>query len=130
ADPGDLPIVVAEKHRIDGSRAEVKFHRPVKGVAVIIDDETATGGTLAQIAAAMPGAAKRFAAVTHLNGQAAKRLDADRHLDRLFATDTVSAASSEGSSKIEIVSIAKELASAVAALDGNRSVTRWEFLEK
>jgi phosphoribosylpyrophosphate synthetase len=126
----ELPVLVAEKHRIDGSHATVKFAKPVKGVAVIIDDETASGGTLTQIAAAMPGASRRLAAVTHLNGAAHKKLAADPHLDRLFVTNSVSSATTGGSSKIEIVGVGKKLANVIAALDGDRSIRRWEFLEK
>ncbi len=75
---------------------------------VIIDDETATGGTLAHVAEVIQGYGARsiFAVVTHLAGPGEKALNCPM-IERLIATDTVPPAIIHP--KLQILSVAQEI---------------------
>ncbi|HJZ85787.1 MAG TPA: ribose-phosphate diphosphokinase [Polyangia bacterium] len=138
ADPGAIEVLVANKRRSADGRAtstQLDGHGRLAGaVALIIDDETATGGTLESVAlaAAGQGASLRLAAVSHLTGPAHIRLQKSPYLDKLFVTDTLpqDEVKRAGSEKIEVVSIAPDLAKILRALDRGGSTTPFEYLEK
>lgn len=89
-------------------------------VVLILDDESATGGTLAEAAELLKvkyGAARVIAAFTHLTGDAAKALQSP-YLDRILVTNTIPA--KVKAANMNIVSIANELANLVGPLVESR----------
>ena len=79
-------------------------------------------------AAAAEGATRQYAAVMHLTGPALRQLQNEPALERLFVTDTVEhGANSAGTGRV--TSVAPELAQILAALDGGRRTSEFEFIE-
>jgi ribose-phosphate pyrophosphokinase len=135
--PSDvIDVLVASKTRsADGKTTKTTFDGDVKDrVVIAIDDETATGGTMHDLAEAANdhGAAVQIAAVSHLMGDAASKLSKSQHLDRLLVTDTVPKTTQNlsSSSKIEVVSLSKSLAGVVKALDRGQSTRPWAYIEQ
>lgn len=81
---------------------------------VIIDDETSTGGTLSHVAEVIQAYEPEsiFAVVTHLAGPGDKALTCPV-IEKLIATDTVPSRVSHP--KLQILSVAKEVADAIRA---------------
>ncbi len=109
--PDSVCLVVMNKQRtaegeqvLGGTGLEQIAGRKV----VIIDDETATGGTLGHVAEAIQKyrPASVFAVVTHLAGSGQKALDSP-WIEKLVVTDTLP--SRIQSPKLEVVSIAEEI---------------------
>ena len=93
ADDLKVPVSVINKQR-DLITGDSKLHDmsgpSVTGkVVAIIDDETASGGTLAKAAEFLKkqGARKVFAVVTHLAGNPAQALNSE-HIDKVVVTDS------------------------------------------
>lgn len=117
ADDLGLPVVVLNKKRNKDGSTELKTMGAMnlrgKNV-VIIDDETASGGTLAQAAQYLrsKGANSVYAVVTHLAGAADKAIQ-DPALDHIFVTSTMVSESSD-SARLTILEIADEFSDALA----------------
>lgn len=87
---------------------------------VIIDDETASGGTLGKVAEYVHGFKPRevFAVVTHLAGPADRALNSP-YITKLIVTDTVPIQQSH--SKLEVLPIAEEIVKDILLLEQNRN---------
>ncbi|MCC6747905.1 MAG: ribose-phosphate pyrophosphokinase [Deltaproteobacteria bacterium] len=127
----EVKVVVAEKER-HGRDVKTRFTANVrKAVLVAIDDETASGKTLAQLVepALAKGATSMLAAVSHLTGPAYRLLDSSR-LERLFALDTVpQPREHHDNAKIEIVSVAQAVGRLLTTLDGRGDLSKQLFWE-
>ncbi len=119
-------VVINKKRQIDGTSEIVNakgLGEEVKGkIAAIIDDETASGGTMADSAKAVKaaGAKKVIAVVTHLAGHAKKALSS-HDIDLFAATDTLpfdeSVWQGDLTRKFVKLSIADEVASYIRYLE-------------
>lgn len=94
--------------------------------ALIVDDFTISGGTLAEVAKRLVerGARKVYAMVTHgvLTPGSVERIDASP-LERLFITDSIETQPVTFSPKIEIVSVAPLFAEAIRRIHTRESVS-------
>jgi len=94
--------------------------------AVIVDDFTISGGTLASVATMLVkcGAREVYAAVTHgvLTGDAVERID-NSPIKRLFFTDTVENQPVQFSEKIEVVSVASLFGEAIKRIHNRESIS-------
>lgn len=128
----DIPVVTASKER-NVNEISLRFNADVSGkVAIAIDDETASGGTLNELgkAATGMGARRVYAAVSHLTGPAYKKIDG-KAIQKLFVLDTLpqERTRAAGHPSIEVVSVADHLATLVRRLDQNKSVDDLLFVE-
>ncbi len=112
-------LAIANKERPDHSeQAEVlEIIGDVAGkTAVIVDDFTISGGTLAQVASRLveAGALDVYAMVTHgvFTPSAVDKIDGSP-LKKLFYTDTIETQPVQLSPKMEVVSVAPLLAEAI-----------------
>lgn len=126
ADKMNLPVGVANKQRdADGNSSLRDISGPdVKGKrAVIIDDETATGGTLAKVAELLHklGAAEVYAVVTHITGSAAAAIDSP-YLKQIIVTDTIP--SNFSNPKVKVLSMSKEVSDQILEIERHRNA--WE----
>lgn len=124
-----VSIAIADKERRGhDERAEVlQIIGDVKEkAAVIVDDFTISGGTLASVAAMLvkQGAREVYAAVTHgvLTGDAVERID-NSPIKRLFFTDTVENQPVQFSEKIEVVSVASLFGEAIRRIHNRESIS-------
>jgi ribose-phosphate pyrophosphokinase len=115
-----VPIAVINKQR-DPLTSATTIHGisgdSVAGkVIAVIDDETASGGTLADTAAYLKkaGAKKVIGVVTHLAGNAAKAIVSD-DLEQLVVTDTLPVDGLDPN-KILVLPIGKEIADKIRGL--------------
>jgi ribose-phosphate pyrophosphokinase len=125
----DLPIAVIDKRRTgdDEKARPVAVVGEVRGMdCLLVDDEIATGGTLFGATEFLldRGARSVSAAVVHpvLSGRASERLAASR-LERLLVTNTIPIPPEKRSPKIEILSMAPLLATAITHIHDGRSVS-------
>jgi ribose-phosphate pyrophosphokinase len=92
----------------------------------LVDDEIATGGTLFNATEFLleRGARSVSAAVVHpvLSGKAAEKLKASK-LRRLLVTNTLPIPAAALSSKIEVLSLAPQLATAIVHIHDGSSVS-------
>lgn len=119
----DLPVAVVNKQRdiagesklISGSDLEL-----VRGkTAVIFDDETASGGTLAKVANLLKehfGAAKVYTAVTHLAGNASAALNSS-DIDLFICTNTLPVAQTALDKGIIVLAMEREIAEKISELE-------------
>lgn len=123
------PLAVATKERpAHDERAEV--HEIIGDVAgrtaLIVDDFTISGGTLAEVARRLAevGAREVYAMVTHgvLTPGSVERISASP-LRRLLITDTIETQPVTLSDRIEVVSVAPLLAEAIRRIDSRESVS-------
>jgi ribose-phosphate pyrophosphokinase len=126
----DLPIAIVDKrrHGDDESARAVNLIGDVKGkVALIVDDEVASGGTLVEAARFVldRGAAAVEACVVHavLSGKAVERIEASP-LRQLLVTDTLPLTERKRSRKIQVKSVAPLFAEAIRAIHDGSSVSR------
>lgn len=112
ADDLKVPVAVINKQR-DLQTGESKLHDmsgpSVTGkVVAIIDDETASGGTLKKAAEFLKanGAKKVIAVVTHLAGDAAQAVTSP-HIDEMVVTDTFEV--KVANPKLKVLSLADEV---------------------
>ena len=126
----DLPIAIVDKrrHGDDEVARAVNLIGDVKGkIALIVDDEVASGGTLVEAARFVldHGAAAVEACVVHpvLSGKAVERIDASA-LRQLVVTDTLPLTERKRSAKIQVKSVAPLFAEAIRAIHDGSSVSR------
>lgn len=126
----DLPIAIVDKRRHgDGEVARaVNLIGDVEGkVALIVDDEVASGGTLVEAARFVleRGAAAVEACAVHavLSGKATERIQASP-LRQLVVTDTVPVPQEKRTGKIRVASVAPLFADAIRAIHDGSSVSR------
>ncbi|AWV89133.1 ribose-phosphate diphosphokinase [Bradymonas sediminis] len=125
----DLPMAIIDKRRDgDDDRARaVNLIGDVKGrVAVVIDDEIASGGTLIEAATFLKqhGATKVMAAATHpvFSSNAVQRIN-NAPIDKVLVTDTIPLPTDVTSDKIEVVSVAPMFAEAIARIRTGTSIS-------
>ena len=123
------PLVIADKERKDhDERAEiVEVIGDVRDRnALIVDDFTTSGGTLAAAATALldHGARSVFAAVTHgvFGPGSMEAIDASP-IEALFCTDTVETQPVALSDKIRVVTLAPLLAEAIKRIHNRESIS-------
>lgn len=126
----NLPIAFIDKRRSGDDETARPAHiiGDVRGKdCLLVDDEIATGGTIYAAADFLVdhGAASVSAAVVHpvLSGKAIERLATSR-LSRLLVTNTIPIPSEKSSPKIEVLSIAPLLATAIERIHDGRSVSK------
>jgi ribose-phosphate pyrophosphokinase len=125
-----LPIAIVDKRRDgDDDRARaVNVIGDVAGkVALIVDDEVASGGTLLEAARVVleRGAAAVEACAVHavLSGRAIERIEASA-LRQLVVTDTIPLAPPKRIERIHVQSVAGLFAEAIQAIHDGSSVSR------
>ena len=123
------PLAIADKQRLDhdGGLVINDIIGDVAGKpALIVDDFTIAGGTLAAVAEALVerGATDVCAAVTHgvFTDQCMRRLD-DSPIRTLLVTDTIENQPVELSPKVKVVSIAGLLAEAIRRIHTRQSIS-------
>lgn len=121
ADDLGVPVAVINKQR-DLQTGESKLHDMsgpnVNGkIVAIIDDETASGGTLGKAAEFLKkqGAVKVIAVVTHLAGSASQALDSP-FLEKIAITDTFKV--DVNNPKLTVLSIADEISADLTTMLG------------
>lgn len=126
----NLPIAIVDKRRQgdDEAARAVNLIGDVKGkVALIVDDEVASGGTLVEAARFVldRGAVAAEACVVHavLSGKAVERIEASP-LRQLVVTDTIPLTERKRSAKIQVKSVAPLFADAIRAIHDGSSVSR------
>jgi ribose-phosphate pyrophosphokinase len=129
ADRLDLPIAIVDKRRTgdDEVARAVNLIGDVQGkVALIIDDEVASGGTLVEAARFVleRGAIAVEACVVHavLSGKAIERIEASP-LRELVVTDTLPLPAQKRIAKIHVTSVAGLFADAIRAIHDGLSVS-------
>ena len=126
----DLPIAIVDKRRYgdnEDARA-TNLIGDVRGkVALIVDDEVASGGTLLEAVRFVleQGAVAAEACVVHpvLSGSAIERIEASP-LRQLVVTDTIPLPPRKRIDKIQIQSVARLFADAIRAIHDGSSVSR------
>lgn len=123
------PTAIADKRRVDHTESAeiVELIGSVEGrTALIVDDFTASAGTLADAARVLVerGATTVYAAVSHalLTAAANERLDASP-IERLFTTDSVETQPVALSEKVEVVSVAGLFAEAIRRIAARESIS-------
>ena len=126
----DLPIAIVDKRRYgdDEDARATNLIGDVKGkVALIVDDEVASGGTLIEAARFVleRGAIAVEACVVHpvLSGRAIERIEASP-LRQLVVTDTIPLPANKRIDKIHVQSVARLFADAIQAIHDGSSVSR------
>jgi len=124
-----VPIAIADKERIahDERAYVLQIIGDVRGhTAVIVDDFTISGGTLAGVSEKLSehGVVEVYAAVTHgvLTKEAIAMID-HSPIKKLFITDTVENQPTKLSSKIEVISIAPLFAEAIKRIHNRESIS-------
>lgn len=125
----DAPVAIADKERRGhGELAEVwdVVGDVTDKDAVIVDDFTISGGTLASCAEMLVelGARSVFAAITHgvFTEGSMERID-QSPLEKLIVTDTVENQPVTFSPKVEVVSVAPLLAEAIKRIHSRESIS-------
>jgi len=124
-----VSIAIADKERMGHDEKAVVL-QIIGGVkdktAVIVDDFTISGGTLASVATMLikQGARQVYAAVTHgvLARGSIERID-NSPIQRLFITDTVENQPVQFSDKIEVVSVASLFGEAIKRIHKRESIS-------
>jgi ribose-phosphate pyrophosphokinase len=126
----DLPIAVVDKRRSgdDENARATNLIGDVQGkVALIVDDEVASGGTLLEAARFVleRGAVAVEACIVHavLSGRAVERIAASP-LRQLVVTDSIPLPPQKRIDKIHIQSVARLFADAIRAIHDGSSVSR------
>lgn len=126
----DLPMAIIDKRREgdDEKPRAVSLIGNVEGkVAVVVDDEIASGGTLIEAVNFLKqcGARQVLATATHpiFSSNAAQRIE-DSVLDKVIVTDTVPLREDQQSSKVEVLSVAKIFGEAIKRIHDGRSVSQ------
>ena len=125
----DAPLAIVEKRRT-GNNDSVETHNVIGQVAgrnaILIDDEIATGGTMAAAAKGLRqnGACDVFVAAAHgvFPGDAARQLAAMPEISEIVITDTVPLPPEKQHEKIRVLSIAPLIGEAITRIHQGRSV--------
>jgi len=125
----DLPLAFIDKRR-SGDDENAKAAHVIGDIigkdCLLVDDEIATGGTIFSATEFLleRGARTVSAAIVHpvLSGKAAEKLAASR-LSRLLVTNTIPIPPAKMSPKIEVLSLAPQLATAITHIHDGRSVS-------
>lgn len=122
-----LAIANKERHAHDEHAEVLEIIGDVAGkTALIVDDFTITGGTLAEVAHRLMdrGAVEVYAMVSHgvLTPGSLERLEASP-LRRLFITDSIETQPVRPSPKVEVVSVAPLFAEAIRRIHTRESVS-------
>ncbi len=125
----NAPIAIADKERLahDEKAHILQIIGDVRGkTAVVVDDFTISGGTLASVAVKLleEGAIEVYAAVTHgvLTNGSIERIDKSP-LKSLFITDTVENQPVQFSNKIEVISVASIFGEAIKRIHNRESIS-------
>jgi ribose-phosphate pyrophosphokinase len=126
----DLPIAIVDKRR-DGDSEVARATNvigDVKGkVALVVDDEVASGGTLLEAMRVVleRGAIAVEACIVHpvLSGRAIERIQASP-LRQLVVTDTIPLSPAKRIERIHVQSVARLFAEAIRAIHDGSSVSR------
>jgi len=125
----NAPIAIADKERLahDEKAHILQIIGDVRGkTAVVVDDFTISGGTLASVAVKLleEGAIEVYAAVTHgvLTNGSIERIDKSP-LKYLFITDTVENQPVQFSNKIEVISVASIFGEAIKRIHNRESIS-------
>jgi ribose-phosphate pyrophosphokinase len=126
----DLPIAIVDKRR-DGDNEVARATNvigDVKGkVALVVDDEVASGGTLLEAMRVVleRGALAVEACIVHpvLSGRAIERIQASP-LRQLVVTDTIPLSPAKRIERIHVQSVARLFAEAIRAIHDGSSVSR------
>lgn len=124
-----VSIAIADKERVahDEKAVVLQIIGDVRDkTAVIVDDFTISGGTLASVSTMLieRGAREAYAAVTHgvLTPGSVERIDRSP-IKRLFITDTVENQPVQFSEKIEVISVAPLFAEAIKRIHNRDSIS-------
>jgi len=122
-------LAIADKERMahDEKAAILQIIGDVEGkTAVVIDDFTISGGTLASVSVKLmeQGAREVYAAVTHgvLSKGSVEKIDASP-IKKLLITDTVENQPVQFSDKIEVVSVAPLFGEAIKRIHNRESIS-------
>ncbi|MCA9511529.1 MAG: ribose-phosphate pyrophosphokinase [Myxococcota bacterium] len=124
----DATLAIIDKRRERANVSEVMhIIGDVAGrTCVIVDDMVDTAGTLTEAARCLKeeGAASVSAAITHpvLSGPAIKRIN-ESPLELLITTDTIPLRPDVESSKIHVVTVARQLGEAIRRINNEESVS-------
>ena len=124
----DATLAIIDKRRERANVSEVMhIIGDVAGrTCVIVDDMVDTAGTLTEAARCLKeeGAASVYAAITHpvLSGPAIKRIN-ESPLELLITTDTIPLRPDVESSKIHVVTVARQLGEAIRRINNEESVS-------
>jgi ribose-phosphate pyrophosphokinase len=126
----DLPIAFIDKRRTGDDEKARPAHiiGDIKGRdCLLVDDEIATGGTIFSATDFLlaSGAVSVQAAIVHpvLSGRAIERLNASK-ISRMLVTNTIPMGPEKRSPKIEVLSMAPLLATAITHIHDGRSVSQ------
>jgi ribose-phosphate pyrophosphokinase len=126
----DLPIAIVDKRRYGDNEVAraTNVIGDVKGkVALVVDDEVASGGTLLEAMRVVleRGAIAVEACVVHpvLSGRAIERIQASP-LRQLVVTDTIPLPPAKRIERIQVQSVARLFAEAIRAIHDGSSVSR------
>jgi ribose-phosphate pyrophosphokinase len=123
------PLAIANKQRLD-LHSKMNIETIVGDVAgktaLIVDDFTTSGGTLAEVAASLMqrGTTRVVAAITHgvFAPDAMQRLDASP-IEKLLVTDSIETQPVKLSPKIEVVSVAPLFGEAIRRIHNRESIS-------
>ena len=125
----NAPLAIADKTRVDHSEQAEVLHiiGDVAGkTALVVDDFTISGGTLAEVAGKLAGLGARdvYAAVTYgVFAQAAMSRIEDSPIRKLLVTDTVETQPVAFSDRIEVVSVAPLFGEAIRRIHNRESIS-------
>jgi ribose-phosphate pyrophosphokinase len=125
----DAPLAIADKQRLD-LHSKMNITAIVGDVAgktaLIVDDFTTSGCTLAEVAASLTqrGARDVYAAITHgvFAPEAMKRLD-NSPIKKLLVTDSIETQPVQFSPKIEVVTVAPLFGEAIKRIHNRESIS-------
>jgi ribose-phosphate pyrophosphokinase len=125
----NLPVAAGNKRRIDDDRVVIDgivgdVHRDV---AVVYDDEIATGGSVIEMLNLLQreGVRRALVACTHgvFSSRALERLSEHPLVEEIFVTDSVPIGPGKPVGKLSVVSVAPLLAEAIRRIHLNESVS-------
>ncbi len=126
----DLPLAIMDKRRKgDDEEADIcNFIGDIEGRdALLFDDEVLTGGSMMEAIRLLKerGARRIMAGCTHgvFSGQAIERIE-ESPVEAFVKTNTVPLPAGKGSSKIEVISVARLFGDAIKAIHHGESVSR------